>query len=40
MSEYRRKVAPRAVAYADADNRKLIVEFATAANATRVCEAS
>ena len=28
MAEYRIKVAPESVAYADAENRKLIVEFA------------
>jgi HSP20 family protein len=28
MSEYRMKVAPDTVAYADAENRKLVVEFA------------
>jgi HSP20 family molecular chaperone IbpA len=28
MSEYRIKVAPNTVAYADADNHKLVVEFA------------
>ena len=28
MSEYRIKVAPNTVAYADAENRKLVVEFA------------
>ena len=28
MSEYRRKVAPHTVAYADAEKRKLVVEFA------------
>ena len=28
MSEYRMKVAPNTVAYADAENHKLIVEFA------------
>jgi HSP20 family molecular chaperone IbpA len=28
MSEYQMKVAPDTVAYADADNRKLVVEFA------------
>jgi HSP20 family molecular chaperone IbpA len=28
MSDYRMKVAPDTVAYADAENRKLIVEFA------------
>jgi HSP20 family molecular chaperone IbpA len=28
MPEYRMKVAPDTVAYADADNRKLVVEFA------------
>ncbi len=28
MPEYRMKVAPDTVAYADSDNRKLIVEFA------------
>jgi len=28
MPEYRMKVAPDNVAYADAENRKLIVEFA------------
>jgi HSP20 family molecular chaperone IbpA len=28
MSDYRRKIAPETVAYADAENRKLIVEFA------------
>jgi HSP20 family protein len=28
MPEYRMKVAPETVAYADADNRKLVVEFA------------
>ena len=28
MSEYRRKVAPDTVAHADAENRKLIMEFA------------
>jgi HSP20 family protein len=28
MPDYRRKVAPYTVAYADAENRKLVVEFA------------
>ena len=28
MSEYRIKVSPNTVAYADAENRKLVVEFA------------
>ena len=28
MTEYRMKVAPVTVAYADSDNRKLVVEFA------------
>ncbi len=28
MSDYRMKVAPDTVAYADSDNRKLVVEFA------------
>ena len=28
MSEYRIKVAPNTVAYADAENHKLVVEFA------------
>jgi HSP20 family molecular chaperone IbpA len=28
MSEYRIKIAPNTVAYADAENRKLVVEFA------------
>jgi HSP20 family protein len=28
MSEYRIKVAPNTVAYADAENRKLVIEFA------------
>jgi HSP20 family molecular chaperone IbpA len=28
MSEYRMKVAPNTVAYADAENHKLVVEFA------------
>ena len=28
MPEYRMKVAPESVAYADAENRKLVVEFA------------
>lgn len=28
MSDYRMKVAPDTVAYADAENRKLVVEFA------------
>jgi HSP20 family molecular chaperone IbpA len=28
MSEYQMKVAPDTVAYADSDNRKLVVEFA------------
>jgi HSP20 family molecular chaperone IbpA len=28
MLDYRRKVAPYTVAYADAENRKLVVEFA------------
>ncbi len=28
MPEYRIKIAPNTVAYADADNRKLVVEFA------------
>jgi len=28
MPNYRRKVAPHTVAYADAENRKLVVEFA------------
>ncbi len=28
MPEYRMKVAPETVAYADSDNRKLVVEFA------------
>jgi HSP20 family protein len=28
MPDYRRKIAPHTVAYADAENRKLVVEFA------------